>query len=118
MKPTLACTWDARSFNLPGLKAWARIPSKGEIHFLGRSPTRDVEQRTPSFSTLVAHLSLDDTTLQDLHLGRRTSATRAPGLDRFNNVHALDDLAENDMFAVEPGRHGCRDEELGDAWSS
>ena len=77
-------------------------PSKGDIHCLGRSPTRDVEQQTSSFSTLVVHLSLNDTTVRDLHFGRRTSATRARELGRFDNIHALDDLAENDMFAIEP----------------
>jgi len=67
-----------------------------------RSPTRDLEQQTRSSSMLVAHHSLDDTTVRDLHLGRRTSATRANGLDRFDNVHTLYHLAENNMFAVEP----------------
>lgn len=67
---------------------------------------------------LVVHHSLDDTTVRDLHLGRRTSVTRAGRLDCFDNIHALDDLAEDDMFAVQPRRDGRRDEELGDAWGA
>lgn len=43
---------------------------------------------------------------------RRFAAARANSFDRFDDVHAFEHLAEHNVFAVEPARHHCGDEEL------
>jgi hypothetical protein len=56
---------------------------------------------------------IDDARRGDSHLLRHAPARRAGGLDLLHERHAVRDLAEDDVLAVEPGRGDGRDEELG-----
>lgn len=54
------------------------------------------------------------TTVGDLdHLGALAAGGRTDGLDSCNNVHALGDLAEDDVLAIEMGGGHGGHEELG-----
>ena len=44
---------------------------------------------------------------------RRTGKTRVAFRDRKNDIHALNDFAENGMVTVQPRRRNMRDKELG-----
>jgi hypothetical protein len=48
----------------------------------------------------------------DRHLLRHAPTRGAGGLDLLHERHAVRDLAEDDVLAVEPGRGDGRDEEL------
>jgi len=51
--------------------------------------------------------------LVDDDLLRGLASSAAVLLDRTHNIHALDDLAEDDVLAVEPAGLGGAEEELG-----
>merc|ERR1719486_1594153 len=54
----------------------------------------------------------DLATVSDGDLLGRRSASASEGLDLVDDVHAVDDLAEDDVPPVEPGGGHGRDEEL------
>ena len=58
-------------------------------------------------------LRLEFSALRDARLPARLSRVRTNRVNRLDDVHALDDLAEDDVLAVEPGRLGRAEEELG-----
>mmetsp|Transcript_28683 Transcript_28683/g.82417 ORF Transcript_28683/g.82417 Transcript_28683/m.82417 type:complete len:244 (-) Transcript_28683:38-769(-) len=74
--------------------------------------TTSLSSRQPSGS-LGRVLALQEPTVVDEHLLLRLAALGADGLHRRHHVHALQDLAEDHVLAVEPGRLDRRDEELG-----
>lgn len=62
--------------------------------------------------TFVRHLEL--AAFHDLdRLGRLVTRSLGHVLDRLADLVALEDFAEDDVLAVEPGGDGGRDEELG-----
>ncbi len=65
-----------------------------------------------SIGTLRDADSLQDSAVGDDNLGGTLSGLRSVRLDLLDNIHALDNLSEDDVLAVQPGGLGSADEEL------